>query len=142
MKTMPDWLSRAAALPARLHSTRWQSDNQCARDRRPFRSRVTPVFTRHDFVTTSVAPQSALLCANAGPQAIDSVTRVSSRVEFIEVEFNGTGVRSPYMKYQGIRIGCCKQIARSLDSTLASRSVITSSRPTRVYNRSIQEKRK
>jgi hypothetical protein len=23
MKTMPDWLSRAAALPARLHSNRW-----------------------------------------------------------------------------------------------------------------------
>ena len=47
-----------------------------------------------------VAPQSALLCANAGPQAIDSVTRVSSRVEFIEAEFNGTGVRSPYIQYQ------------------------------------------
>src|SRR6267142_2237048 len=47
-----------------------------------------------------VAPQSALLCANAGPQAIDSVTRVSSRVEFIEAEFNGTGVRSPYIKHQ------------------------------------------
>ena len=42
----------------------------------------------------------------------------------------------------GIRIGCCEQIARSLDSTLASRSVINSSRPTRDYNRSIQENRK
>jgi hypothetical protein len=69
--------------------------------------------------------------------AIDSVTRVSSRVEFIEVEFNGIGVRSPYIEHQGIRIGCCKQIARSPDSTLASRSVINSSRPTRVRNRSI-----
>jgi hypothetical protein len=39
------------------------------------------------------------LCANAGPQAIDSVTRVSSRVEFIEAEFNGTGVRSPYIEH-------------------------------------------
>jgi hypothetical protein len=29
----------------------------------------------------------ALLCANAGPQAIDSVTRLSSRVEFPEPEF-------------------------------------------------------
>jgi hypothetical protein len=47
-----------------------------------------------------VAPQSALLCANADPQAIDSLTRVSSRVEFIEAEFNGTGVRSPYIKHQ------------------------------------------
>jgi hypothetical protein len=47
-----------------------------------------------------VAPQSALLCANAVPQAIDSVTRVSSRVEFIESEFNGTGARSPYIQYQ------------------------------------------
>jgi hypothetical protein len=46
-----------------------------------------------------VAPQSALLCANAGPQAIDSVTRVSSRVEFIEAEFNGAGVRSPYIEH-------------------------------------------
>src|SRR5260370_11481144 len=65
-----------------------------------------------------VAPQSALLCANAGPQAIDSVTRVSSRVEFIEAEFNGTGVRSPYIEHQGILIGCCTHIARGLDSTL------------------------
>src|ERR1700737_5209568 len=97
MKTMSDWLSRAAALPARLHSNRRQSDNQCARDRRPFRSRVTPVFTRHDSSRRPVAPQSALLCANAGPQAIDSVTRVSSRVEFIEAEFNGTGGGSPYI---------------------------------------------
>src|SRR3979411_144014 len=78
----------------------------------------------------------------SAPHSIESVTRVSSRVEFIEVEFNGTRVRSPYIEHQGIRIGCCKQIARSLDSTLASRSVINSSRPTRVYNRSIQEKRK
>src|SRR5262245_22415664 len=39
MKTMPDWLSRAAALPGRLQSNRWRSDNLCARDRRPFRSR-------------------------------------------------------------------------------------------------------
>jgi hypothetical protein len=84
------------------------------------------VFTRHDFVT----------------HAIDSVARVSSRVEFIEAEFNGTGVRSPYIEHQGIRIGCCKQIARSLDSTLASRSVINSSRSTRVQNRSIEEKLK
>src|SRR3981189_1957800 len=90
----------------------------------------------------SVAPQSALLRANAGPQAIDSVTRVSSRVEFIDAEFNRTGMWPPYIEHQAIRIGCCKQIARSLDSTLATRSVINSSRPTRVYNRSIQEKRK
>src|SRR5712672_2793708 len=40
MKTVSDWLTRAAALPARLHSNRRQSDNQSARDRRPFRSRV------------------------------------------------------------------------------------------------------
>jgi hypothetical protein len=44
-----------------------------------------------------VAPQSALLRANAGPQAIDPVTRVSRRVEFIEAEFNGTGARFPYI---------------------------------------------
>src|SRR2546421_158167 len=30
MKTMSDWLSRAAALPARLRSNRRQSENQCA----------------------------------------------------------------------------------------------------------------
>jgi hypothetical protein len=142
MKTMPDWLSRAAALPARLHSTRWQSHDQCRGIDDPSGVESPPCSRGMISSRRAVAPQSALLCANAGPQAIDSVTRVSSRVEFIEVEFNGTGVRSPYMKYQGIRIGCCKQIARSLDSTLASRSVITSSRPTRVYNRSIQEKRK
>src|ERR1700682_845364 len=46
------------------------------------------------------APQSALLRANAVPQAIDSVTRFSSRVEFVEAEFNGTGARSPYIQYQ------------------------------------------
>jgi hypothetical protein len=46
-------VERAAALPARLHSNRRQSDNRCARDRRPFRSRLTAVFTRHDFITTS-----------------------------------------------------------------------------------------
>src|ERR1700704_3279559 len=142
MKTMSDWLSRAAALPARLHSNRRQSDNQCARDRQPFRSRVTAVFTRHDFVTTSCRAAISFVGANGGPHAVDSLTRVSSRVEFIEAEFNGTGARSPYIEHQGIRIGCCKQIARGLDSTLASRSVINSSRPTRVYNRSIQEKRK
>jgi hypothetical protein len=28
------------------------------------------------------------------------VTRASSRVEFIESEFNGTGARSPYIQYQ------------------------------------------
>src|SRR4030088_1764847 len=84
-----------------------------------------------------VAPQSALLCANAGPHAIDSVARVSSRVEFIEAEFNGTGVRSPYIEHHVILIGCCKQLARSPDSTLASRSVINSSRSMRVA--SIQE---
>jgi hypothetical protein len=99
------------------------------------------VFTRHDFVTRSCRAAISFV-VRAVPQAIDSVTRVSSRVEFIEAEFNGTGVRSPYIEHQGIRIGCCKQIARSPDSTLASRSVINSSRPTRVYNRSIQEKRK
>jgi hypothetical protein len=48
----------------------------------------------------SVAPQSALLCANAGPQAIDSVTRVSSRVDLFEAEFNGTGVGLPYIEHQ------------------------------------------
>jgi hypothetical protein len=47
-----------------------------------------------------VAPQSALLCANAGPQAIDSVTRVSSRVDLFEAEFNGTGVGLPYIEHQ------------------------------------------
>src|SRR5437879_3062327 len=125
MKTMRDWLSRAAALPARLHSNRWQSDNQCARD-------------RHHSGVESPPPQSALLCANAGPQAIDSVTCVSSRVEVIELEFSGTGARSPYIQHQGIRIGCCKQIVRGPDNTLASRSVINSSRLTGVYNRSIQ----
>jgi hypothetical protein len=45
------------------------------------------------------APQSALLCANAGPQAIDSVTRVSSRVDLFEAEFNGTGVGLPYIEH-------------------------------------------
>src|SRR6266481_845519 len=64
MKTVSDWLTRAAALPARLHSNRRQSDNQSARDRRPFRSRVTAVFTRHDSSRRPVAPRSALLCAN------------------------------------------------------------------------------
>jgi hypothetical protein len=63
MKTMSDWLSRAAALPARLHSNRRQSDNECARDRRPFSGRVTPVFTRHDFVTTSCRARNQLCCA-------------------------------------------------------------------------------
>src|SRR5713101_4453621 len=91
MKTMSDWLSRAAALPARLHSNRRQSDNQRARDRRPFRSRVTPVFTRHDFVTTSCRAAISFVCANAGPQAIDSVTRVSSRIELPEAEFKWIG---------------------------------------------------
>jgi hypothetical protein len=57
IKTVSDWLSRAAALPAQL-------------------------------------------CANAVPQAIDSVTRVSNRVEFVESEFNGTGAQSPYIQYQ------------------------------------------
>jgi hypothetical protein len=47
-----------------------------------------------------VAPQSALLCANAARQVIDSVTRVSSRVELVESEFNGTGVSLPYIKHQ------------------------------------------
>jgi len=32
--------------------------------------------------------------------AIDPVTRASSRVEFIETEFNGTGVRSSYIWHQ------------------------------------------
>jgi hypothetical protein len=36
----------------------------------------------------------AQLCGNAVPQAIDPVTRVSSRVEFVESEFNGTGARN------------------------------------------------
>src|SRR6202165_2859823 len=47
-----------------------------------------------------VAPQSALLCANAVPQAIDSVTRVSHRVELIEGEFNGTACGLPYIEHQ------------------------------------------
>jgi hypothetical protein len=47
-----------------------------------------------------VAPQSALLCANADPHAIDPVTRVSSPVDLFEAEFNGTGVGLPYIKYQ------------------------------------------
>jgi len=80
MKTMSDWLSRAAR---GIDDPSGVESPPCSRgmisSRRP------------------VAPQSALLCANAGPQAIDSVTRVSSRVEFIEAEFNGTGVRSPYI---------------------------------------------
>jgi hypothetical protein len=78
----------------------------------------------------------------SGLHAIEPVTRASSRGEFVEVEFNGTGVRSPYLEGQGIRTGCCKQTARSPDSTLALRSVINSSRPLRVCNRSNQEKRK
>jgi hypothetical protein len=50
---------------------RWvpTGDNQCARDRRPFRSRVTPVFTRHDFVTTSCRAAISLVvreCRSAG----------------------------------------------------------------------------
>jgi len=80
--------------------------------------------------------------ASGYDQAIDSVTRLSSRVEFLKGNLNRTAPISPYIKAQGIRIGCCKQIARGLDSTLSSRSVINSSCPTRVYNRSIQEKRK
>jgi hypothetical protein len=73
---------------------------QCARDRRPFRSRATPCSRGMISSRRPVAPQSALLCANAGPEAIDSVMRVSSRVEFIEAEFNGAGARSPYIQYQ------------------------------------------
>src|SRR5258708_32087996 len=38
-----------------------------------------------------VAPQSALSCANAGPQGIDPVTRVSSRIELPEPEFKWIG---------------------------------------------------
>jgi hypothetical protein len=37
---------------------------------------------------------------NARPQAIDFVTRVSRRVEFIEAEFNGTGVSLSYIEHQ------------------------------------------
>ena len=42
-----------------------------------------------------VAPQSALLCANAGPQAIDSVTRVSSRVDSLKRNLMGRRAVSP-----------------------------------------------
>jgi hypothetical protein len=83
MKTMSDWLSRQ-----REGSTTLQESSHSRVSRGMISSR------------RPVAPQSALLCANAGPQAIDSVTRVSSRVEFIEAEFNGTGVRSPYIEHQ------------------------------------------
>jgi len=67
--TMSDWLSRAAALPGRLRSNRRQSDGQCASDRRPFRSRFTAVFTRHDFVTTSCRAAISFVvreCRSAG----------------------------------------------------------------------------
>src|SRR5260370_3541186 len=100
MKRMSDWWSRAAALPARLHSNRRQSDNRGVRDRRPFRIRVTAVFTRHDFVTTSCRAAISFVVRECRTAGDDSVTRGSSRVEFIEAEFNGTGVRSPYIEYQ------------------------------------------
>jgi hypothetical protein len=52
---------------------------------------------RHDVLSR----RNQFCCAwNAVPQAIGSVTRVSSRVEFIESEFNGTSARSPYIQYQ------------------------------------------
>jgi hypothetical protein len=34
------------------------------------------------------------------PPGNKTVTRVSSQVEFIEADFNGTGVRSSYIKHQ------------------------------------------
>jgi hypothetical protein len=73
---------------------------QCARIDDP--SGVEPPPCSRGMISSRrpVAPQSALMCANAGPQAIDSVMRVSSRVEFIEAEFNGAGARSPYIQYQ------------------------------------------
>src|ERR1700738_1730205 len=83
MKTMSDWLSRAAR---GIDDPSGVESPPCSRgmisSRRP------------------VAPQSALLCANAGPQAIDPVTRVSSRVDLFEGEFNGTGVGLPYIEHQ------------------------------------------
>jgi hypothetical protein len=62
-------MTEAAARPARLHGNRRQSDNQCARDRRPFRSRVTAVFTRHDFAATSCRAAISFVvreCRSAG----------------------------------------------------------------------------
>jgi hypothetical protein len=97
---------------------------------------------RSDMRSSQPAYRSAHAGYASGLHAIEPVTRVSSRGEFTDVEFNGTAARSPYIGHQGIRIGCCKQIARSPDSTLALRSVINSSRPLRVCNRSNQEKRK
>jgi hypothetical protein len=58
------------------------------------------VFTRHDFVATFCRAAISLVVRDCGPQAIDSVTRGSSRVEFIEVKFNGAGARFPYIQYQ------------------------------------------
>jgi hypothetical protein len=97
MKTMSDWRRRCprdytAIDGSQITSARGIDDPSgaesppCSRDvissRRP------------------VAPQSALLRANAGPQAIDSVTRVSSRVDLFEAEFKGTGVGLPYIEHQ------------------------------------------
>src|SRR5260370_42336683 len=83
MKPMSDWLSRAAQ---GIDDPSGVESPPCSRgmisSRRP------------------IAPQSALLCANAGLQAIDSVTRVSSRVDLFEAEFNGTACDLPYIEQQ------------------------------------------
>src|SRR5438309_8917618 len=98
---MSDWLSRAAALPARLHTVIDGSRITSARGIDDPSGVESPLYSRGMISSRRpVAPQSALLCANAGPQAIDSVTRRSSRVELPEAEFNGTGVRSPYIEHQ------------------------------------------
>jgi hypothetical protein len=58
------------------------------------------MFTRHDFVTTSRRAAISFVvreCRCAGDWLSNAR---SSRVEFIEVEFNGTGVRPPYIKHK------------------------------------------
>src|SRR6476659_10577962 len=101
MKTMSDWFSRAAALPARFYTVIDGSQITTARGIDDPSGVESPPCSRGMISSRRpVAPQSALLCASALAQATDPVTRVSSQVEFIELEFNGTGARSPYIRYQ------------------------------------------
>jgi hypothetical protein len=69
MKTMPDWLSRAAALPARLHGIDGSQITSTRGIDDPSGLRVIPVFTRHDFVTTSCRAAISFVvreCRSAG----------------------------------------------------------------------------
>jgi hypothetical protein len=97
MKTMSDWLSGQRRRP-RDYTVNDGSQITSARGIDDPSGVESPPCSRGMIsLRRPVAPQSALLCANAGPQAIDSVTRVSSRVEFTELEFSGTGARSAYI---------------------------------------------